>query len=418
MDLYDGHGNITELSKDVNKLKDDLAYLAEVRTSRNLLDKSKLIRGLIKGYGTDIGTIIPDETSDYYCYPFIPVEEGQFLHLINVTVEGVTQEKEIQWLFTYDANKSNPIRTTKAKAYQIQSGVSFVQLCIHKSVFNVPRVMISVTDSEDIPVYQGYFATYLKYPGINTHVHINAADGLDSYLNTMLDAFGKGDCDVHLHGGDIVYTNEFVDRIRSLGMRGVPIGNGCRYYFDTGTRIICEYTGNNAADVKGYFSPLDTWNLASDYEIYNLDLIAKNVVYALHDEANGFEQPCKHLYKDCHLSLDNSALGDAGNGISKCIGGGLGLHSEIIIEDCMFNTVNPMAAILEDVSYHKANRQDYTDAKIIVTGCWFSGRLRFDTNYDTVPDIVPRIIATGNSAMDISAYQCNAKIWGNEIRTE
>ena len=30
MDLYDGHGNITELSQDVNQLKDDIGELKNV----------------------------------------------------------------------------------------------------------------------------------------------------------------------------------------------------------------------------------------------------------------------------------------------------------------------------------------------------------------------------------------------------
>lgn len=406
----------TELSEEVGKLSKEIegiANLTELKKSANILDKSKLGRGLLNYRGE----FAADEAADYFCTDYIRVVPGQYIHAVAGNNDGTYEERDIQRISQFSADKVFT-ENVKAKAYLVPAGVEYVRLQLHKSLFATVRTMVAITDSADMPPFEFYYDSYTKFPGVNTVVTIDAADGLDAYFDKMLFAFSAGDCDVYIGGGDIVYTDEFVDKIRADGMRGVPIGGNCRYYFDTGTRVICEYTGVNAADVVAFFTPLDSWNMASSYEIHNLDLAAKNVVYALHDEANGDEAFCRHVYKDCNISLDNTALGDNGNDISKCIGGGFGLHSEIIIEDCVFSTVNPLAPRLEDVSYHKANNRDYTDAKVVVTGCWFGGELRFDTNYDPVPVIVPRVLATGNSALRISAAQCDAKIWGNEIRSE
>lgn len=254
-------------------------------------------------------------------------------------------------------------------------------------------------------------------------ININAADGIDSYYQKMLDAFTVGNCDVYIGKGNYTYTNALIEQIRAANKRGVPIGNGCRYYFETGAKLYCEYTGSNAADVVGYFSPLDSQNVGGDYEIYNLDLVAKNVCYALHDEADGADAFCKHVYKDCYLELDNTALGaEGGNSISKALGGGLGQFEEVIIENCVFKATNPArtSSAQDDASYHSANGSPVTDAKIVVTGCWFMNRFRTSdlTNVATQAPY-PRIIFTGNSSgVNVNIPSTWTKYaWNNETRT-
>ena len=253
-------------------------------------------------------------------------------------------------------------------------------------------------------------------------INIKAADGIDSYYQKMLNAFTTGNCDVYIGKGNYTYTNALIEQIRAANKRGVPIGNGCRYYFETGAKLYCEYTGDNAADVVGFFSPLDSQNVGGDYEIYNLDLVAKNVCYALHDEANGADTFCKHVYKDCYLELDNTALGaEGGNSISKALGGGLGQFEEVIIENCVFKATNPAKTsnAQDDASYHSANRRPVTDAKIIVSGCWFQNRFRTsDLTSVTTEAPYPRIIFTGNSsgASVNIAPTWTKYAWNNETR--
>jgi hypothetical protein len=248
-------------------------------------------------------------------------------------------------------------------------------------------------------------------------VHIDAVDGIDAFCAKMKAAYINGECDVYIGKGDYIYTNAFVDAVRADGMDGVPIGNGCRYYFETGARLYCEYTGANAADIKGFFSPLSTQRAGGNFEIYNLDLVAKNVLYAVHDETNGADAFYRHVYNDCYIELDNTTLGDSGNRLSKALGGGLGKHAEIIIEGCVFKTANPLGNG-NAASYHGANGSEYTDAKIVVTNCWFDGNFRTSNLTENTSAPYPRMIYAGNSSGIAVNYPAawDVRAWNNEVR--
>lgn len=250
-----------------------------------------------------------------------------------------------------------------------------------------------------------------------TVIKIDNSEGINGFYNKMLIAFAKKNCDVHIGKGDYVYTNEFVDSVRAT-KRGVPIGGNNRYFFETGANILCHYTGSNQTDVKGYFSPLDSQNVSSSYEIYNLNLKAKNVCYGLHDEANGEDVFCRHVYKDCYIEIDNTEIGDSGNTLSKAIGGGLGKHEEVIIENCVFKATNPLSERHEDVSYHGANNSTFTDASIIVANCWFEHTFRTSDLGNNVEAPYPRLIFVGNSlnTAPVLPVTWSVKEWNNEIR--
>ena len=167
-----------------------------------------------------------------------------------------------------------------------------------------------------------------------------------------------------------------------------------------------------------FFSPIDTWNVANDFEIYGIDVLAKNCVYAMHDESNGMDNAVKHHYENCKFVLDNTALGTSGTYINKALGGGLGKHETVIIDSCVFEStkLNPSApTIARDASYHKANNSDFTDANIIMKNSWFKNSFQIDALVGDVPSM---LIYTGNSAKanPTQASGWEFKMFGNEIR--
>ena len=89
---------------------------------------------------------------------------------------------------------------------------------------------------------------------------------------------------------------------------------------------------------------------------------------------------------------------EEGNQYSKALGGGLGCYEEVIIEDCVFSATNPSKAgtYQDDASYHGANAAN-TDAKIVITGCWFANRFR--TSNVATNTIYPRIMISNNSSI-------------------
>ena len=246
-----------------------------------------------------------------------------------------------------------------------------------------------------------------------------ATTNIWDFYNNMKQAYTEGNVDVYIKRGTITYTNDFVEYLITRSIRGIPIGNNCTYTFASGNYLICEYTGSNT-DVKNLFSPLDSQNTSGSFEINNLHLVTKNVIYGLHDESDGGWAFSTHTYNNCYIELDNTALDTSSNSLSKAIGGGLARYGEIIIKDCVFKAINPSNTrpVQYDVSYHTANNSDTTDVHIVISGCYFNGT--FSTSNVGDSNIVfPRLLFTNNSLLGQpnleSTWDCKA--WNNEIRT-
>lgn len=326
-------------------------------------------------------------------------------------------------------NQGTPFTISKSEGERFQSGalrttvrVQFTDLTLNEAIDVTLFPMVCYATDSDSSWTPFAFTNYQLTQKVEKNrnvIKINNADGIEAFYNKMVEAYSVKDCDVYIGKGDYIYTNELVDSIRSAGLRGIPIGNGCRYYFETGANIICHYTGDNKSDVVNYFSPLDTQSRASDFEIYNLKISAKNVVYAVHDEANGDNEFCKHIFKNCYLVLDNSDLGENGNSISKALGGGFGKHEEIVIKNCVFDSTNPISTYGADASYHGANASNFSDVSMIVSGCWLKKQFRFKEISSNPIAPFPRVIYTGNSSTDepsMPSQTWDVKTWNNEIR--
>ena len=239
------------------------------------------------------------------------------------------------------------------------------------------------------------------------------------FYSKMRQAYQNGNTDVYIKRSTIEYTNAFIEHLTKNSIRGIPIGNGCRYYFASGCYLVCNYTGDNA-NVRELFSPLDSQNVSGDFEIYNLHLEAKNCIYALHDEGAGQWTFSSHKYKNCYIELDNTALGANSSSLSKAIGGGLARYGEIIIEDCVFKAINPSnpEPTQYDVSYHSANSSDVTDVHLIIRGCSFNGTFGAK-DLIANPTKSPRLIFTNNSVASapVVASSWDYLEWNNVVRS-
>lgn len=310
--------------------------------------------------------------------------------------------------------------------YTVPTGIKYIVFTYATNTTAETLMCIKGTDAPDeykayIPPYYVATKKFLNEYNCKKEIIIKNSDGIAGFYTKMAEAYNTGNCDVIIEQGTYTFTNELVESIRTAGLRGIPIGNGCRYYFN-GAHIICNYTGENLHDVADMFSPLDAQNRASDFEIYNLDLLAKNCCYALHDDGNGGDF-CRHIYQDCKLELDNSGLSEAnGNPISKALGGGLAAHEEVIIRNCIFKATNPAhtSQYQNDASYHGANNSSFTDASIVIDGCYFQNIFRCSNLSANIQEPYPRIIYTNNSSsqflVDLPGTWHVYK-WNNELRT-
>ena len=267
------------------------------------------------------------------------------------------------------------------------------------------------------------FVPYRKeteYEEKRKNIRILASGGIMGFYENMLEAYEHKNCDVYVEKGIYSFTNDLIDSIRANGKRGIPIGNGCRYYFESGAFIYCEYTGENKSDVCNMFSPLDSWNVGTDFEIENLHLVSKNTVYALHDESNGATNNVRHRYKNCYIELDNTGIPDETTYISKALGGGLGQFTDICIENCVFIGTNPYNpnSVGNDASYHGPNNSDVSHNRITVVNSWFKGNFR-TSNLGTETDVKCDITYSGCSSSSPVSFpdNWNAKAFCNEVRS-
>lgn len=323
-------------------------------------------------------------------------------------------------VITY-ANYNN----SQSLTIDIKDGMEYIQVT-YSEVENEKTTDMQVEYGASATTYEEYYGEHSnssivniisKSTNVKKIVTITPTDDIMDFYNSMVAAFNEGNCDVIIKAGAYTYTNTMVETIRSAGKRGVPIGNNCRYYFETGAKIICDYTGNEYSDVGYNFSPLDSWSVGGSWELHNLDLLSKNTIYAVHDEGAASDTAYTHLYDNCKIVLDNTNCRVAG--YNRAIGGGLGKHSEIICRNCYFESVY---GSLVDISWHGNPNGD--EANFAITNCYFEHTFGIDDDelQYTYPNY-KRLIFTGNSVTsDVIELQGECAMWevyswGNTIRS-
>ena len=125
------------------------------------------------------------------------------------------------------------------------------------------------------------------------------------------------------------------------GFADIPVYNGVHLIFSPKSLVTFNYTGNDSMFATDN-SPFRS--IASDYGdfiVEGLNISVSRMRYCFHDELAADSRFTKHVFKNCRMYLDNSNHPNPSwvSTTRKCIGGGLGLHTEIIIEDCYFESV-------------------------------------------------------------------------------
>ena len=239
------------------------------------------------------------------------------------------------------------------------------------------------------------------------------------YKNAIVDV-GSGTFDLIEEFGSDYFAN-----LGAVGNSGLKLYNDITIKCTSNTLITCHYTGSNN-NVKIYFSP---FNLNKDngklggFTLENVHLECSNVRYAVHDESNGFDIPYRNQYINCVMSIDNRN-NDAWAS-RQCIGGGLGGASEIIIRDCVFESLtNEGTAGTGIVSYHNGGtgRSD-----VVIRDCYFKGKDTVKASWHGTSTKVSTMTVSGCS-MGLAPYNQaetsgdtveNMELitWNNEIRT-
>lgn len=125
---------------------------------------------------------------------------------------------------------------------------------------------------------------------------------------------------------------------------GMSIGNDVRIIGTPGSSIEAHSSADNQ-----YYSVFYAGN--GNFELINVKINASRMRYCVHDDPpqDYAGTPARHIYRECDMYIDNTENTIWPN--HQCIGGGLGQHTTIVIENCTFDAANPDSS-LGLVSYH------------------------------------------------------------------
>lgn len=393
------------------RARSDIRTLGElekiVNVSENIFDKNDLTYNTRLTSSGEVGTP-SDELASYACSNALQsVDASKTYHAsIDTTFRIAEFDKDQVYIqtvpYTNTGLKTPYVPSSKTAYIRFQLYVSQIDILtfceatypVTKNIalpFGKHYELDSILDeSSDRAVKNSAIAARLR--GYRERIDVYDTGDIVDFYNSMIEAFRKGNCDVYIHDGEYVYTNEFIELIRASDSpnRGIPIGNNCNYYFSTASKLVCHYTGSSPNDEKNMFSALDSNNTAHSWGLYNLTLDVSGVMYAIHDEASGNPEPYKRVYEHCYVTMD-ATMSDTD--LAKCIGGGAGANGEIIIKDCYFGTINPLSSRSPDISYHGS--ENGNNVNMVVTGCYFENG--FECHTMSNEDGVARLLFANNS---------------------
>ena len=239
-------------------------------------------------------------------------------------------------------------------------------------------------------------------------MYIMKEDNDTQLLIKMKEAFDKGNVDVIFEKA--TYTlSEAYDYIRNtLGETwtiGLPVGNGCRYFFNDST-IISNPPSDNYSDSR---SILDCQAIGSDYEIHDVVLINNGGRYCIHDEGNSSKIPYLHKYENVVMIYNKTDLTpDTG---SKAFGCGTGFDASISFDGCAFIHNGQEAA---RIAVHSAtSNPDSSPCKLhfIMKNCYIDDGSIWINQSET-----PTSAEAGNFVKDVDTLDCF--LFGNSFGSE
>ena len=211
-----------------------------------------------------------------------------------------------------------------------------------------------------------------SYPRID----ILTTDSQFDIFNKMLYANNIGHCDVHFQTGTYYFDETLFDWMRSERVSGrceLPIGGGCRYFFN-GATLIGSYAGDDEI-ARQNCNVIGCGMTSGNFELHDGTIIANDIVYGVHDDcgADGLGDSHVHKYHNMHI-IYNGGTFAKDHAINKCIGGGTSRNVSVIIDGCVLEKYTENAN-KDCVTYHGlANNPSYAvKSRILITNTWMNG---------------------------------------------
>ena len=166
------------------------------------------------------------------------------------------------------------------------------------------------------------------------------------------------------------FGSDFFDNYNTNSQKGLVL-NGINLECSTGSKIVFNYTGNNA-NVKRLFSPINAGKRG--FKINGATIECSNCRYCVHDELSGNTTPYSNTYTNCNFKIDNS---NNTEWLSRqVIGGGLGYHGNITIDGLICESVGVGDGV-GIISYHNNAYSGSKSFIKIVNTYLIKGTIRF-----------------------------------------
>lgn len=215
---------------------------------------------------------------------------------------------------------------------------------------------------------------------------------------------------------------DYIDAISSSN-RGLYLKNRVHIIGSSNSKITCHYTGSNAT-VRAWICIFNSGE--HGFTLENVTLEGSNLRYLVHDERDTDSDAYSNKYINCYMDFYNEDRSVS----SQCIGAGLGLNGEIVLDGCVFKSYQSRFP----VTIHNSAGAN-AKSHIVVKNCLFDGSAddldyhkgSIRVNYYGQSELITHVEVSGCSLWEQPVSEAEVvgsspyvnvaiKAWANEIR--
>ena len=365
----------------------------------------------------NVVTGVLSDNASYFTTGYIPINPGETLYFYTAFSNTAKKAGRIAAFDNEKRVLESGAVSSETYSYTQAGSVAYIRASFPYVSGDTSRTPEkTVVMSADKPDYTtGYGGEkVIKSQYIRRKINVYATDTEAQVIQKLVNAYMFGECDVIFERATYTLGTALatVQTDYNLNENEIPVGNGCRYFFNgsTLTATIDLESHPAVGDIEFYVNLFGVQRVPSSFEMHDGILIATDTRYVMHDESSGLAGSYRHLYQNMEMYYYTQ---DRTESIRKCIGGGTGESGVVEIIGCKFIT----DATANCVAFH-GNGTDVEGAAfdLNVRNCWFSNSLRVNQMSDHQ---TARIMYTGNSATENPTIGDNCALTSflNEVRT-
>ena len=387
-----------------------------ISSGKNLFNKDDVEEGYYVNYADG-----QKYENANYCIFYSPIGEN-----VKLTTGRVVQlaffDEDGQYI-SGDYNSSNV-----SKTFTTPADTAYMWVSVKIADLNIFQIEIG----ETVTAYEPYYNQFTYKPaGSDIVVALDGSGDYTKITDALNYCLTHPDTTVYVKEGTYDFITELgntyfanFDYVAYTNM-GPKIGNGTKLIMSSGAKITCHYTGDNA-DVLTGFSPLNAYLDNKGFTLDNVTIECSRVRYCVHDDVGSELSMYKNVYQNCHFVINNTSNAEYQ---SHCtLGGGLGVHGEIEIKNCIFESLMGDGIYSYAVAYHNSAANTGNEkSRIVFEGNVVKGidTVQF-TDHGTSTLLTPCLASNNNLGAAVRHTKTNVGVpdnmevldWNNYVRPQ